>query len=99
MTIPKNFENLKQGHLVFETATHVHNGEYTLVAVNTLGMDNRTISATFQEDPGMHLASLYSHALQRFIMFSIISPLLCICADGPYVKSQCAWVTTPYIRL
>ena len=40
------------GCLVFTTATHVHNGYYTLIATNEYGTANRTIEANFIAKPG-----------------------------------------------
>lgn len=42
------------GSLIFKMSNHLNNGNYTLVASNTYGTSNQTVSAMFLQAPGMH---------------------------------------------
>jgi len=41
------------GSLIFKMSNHLNNGNYTLVASNTHGTSNQTVSAMFLQAPSM----------------------------------------------
>ena len=52
-----------RGLLVFRMSNHLNNGNYTLVASNTYGTTNQTVSAVFLQAPGMQCTRICSYII------------------------------------
>ena len=60
-----------KGALLFKMASHLNNGNYTLVASNAYGRNSQTIVAIFLQSPGLHLLRI----IAIIIIIIIIRPI------------------------